>query len=178
MNELYLLRRFEKRLRKLTLLPAEINGCLIYLPINNKDFIVYSRILGSNSSDVNTEANPQRLYITQEFLKENPEYGFVEFHTHTKNTIKKYGEYHAKNLSANDIEAILKNYCSNDIYRHLLVTPQVLKLHKINGKSIIPISFSLIEDIELQQELEDSVNIKFIELENRLGIHLGDILIK
>ncbi len=167
MKELYLQKKFVDRLSKLVLLPQEVNGVLIYCPISEKDLVVYMNLLGGGSSDSNTTSNSNQLRLFDAFLKQNPNYGFLEFHTHTEGTIRQYGSYYAQNLSDGDIATLRDNYSGNDSYRHLLVTPHVLRLYKMEGKNVVSIGYKQIPDIE---DLEEQVRQSVIELQRRMGI--------
>ncbi|HLC58351.1 MAG TPA: hypothetical protein VJI68_00670 [Candidatus Nanoarchaeia archaeon] len=175
MKELYLPINFKKRLTNLTAAPKEVNGALIYLPLDGVDVVVASRILGGGTSDALTSADPRMLSLANKFFEQNHTYGFVEFHTHTEETVRRHGIHYAFNLSDGDIETITRNYAGSKTYRHFLVTPNVLKLHKMEGNNVVPISYMTPKTVDKDQGLEKRIKNKFDKLHAEMGIPIFDL---
>lgn len=169
MNRLYLQPKFTDRLKKLTVLPNELNGVLLYQEIDGKDIVLCSQILGYGT-DSSTTTNKYQIATINEFLRLNQRYGFVEFHTHTEQTVARYGEYYGCNLSSGDIKTIIGNYAGDEKYRHLLVTPSVFKLHAIERTNVVPIGYFLlqkdVDDGDLGNQINDAINA----IQRRKGI--------
>lgn len=170
MNELYIPQRFIGRLSRLTVLPTELNGVLICSSVGNVGLVLETQILGGGVSDENTTHDRTRLESINIFLTENPRYRFVEFHTHTERTVQQYGGQYARDLSEGDKTTILDNYGSDNSYRHLLVTPETLRLYKISHGRILPANYVTIQDTHDQKIAERVFRGKLRDLEARLKI--------
>jgi len=58
-------------------------------------------------------------------------YNFIDFHTHTFDTVREFGSYYNYNFSEQDRSTIQDNFRVNPEYIHLLFTPQkVLRAYK------------------------------------------------
>lgn len=75
-------------------------------------------------TDEHVNHDPQRLRVANEFLRQHPAYRFVEFHTHTIDTIARYGACHAINFSDPDLRAIRERIRDDPHYIGMLVTPE------------------------------------------------------
>lgn len=120
------------RLYNLTQLNEEIDGILFYRQQGD-----YCPIEASFITGVGTEGNvtqlPGRLEVVNEFLDKNPDYKYVQFHTHSKGTIRKYGQYYARNFSEQDYENIHHNLKDDENYMAMLVTSETKILEGIDN---------------------------------------------
>ncbi|HTY44189.1 MAG TPA: hypothetical protein VMC80_03025, partial [Patescibacteria group bacterium] len=90
-------REIDRRLDNLTGLIEEVNGILLYRSAGEYCPIEQSFMLGVGSAG---EVEPQRdrIEVANEFFRRNRDYKFVRFHTHSKGTIEKYGNYYSQNF--------------------------------------------------------------------------------
>ena len=79
----------ETRLEKLTKLDEETVGALLYRNQGGNCTIEYSFILGVGTPE-EVRARRDRWEILNEFLRVNPDYKYVIFHTHTEESTSRY----------------------------------------------------------------------------------------
>ncbi|MEK6921368.1 MAG: hypothetical protein AABX82_05770 [Nanoarchaeota archaeon] len=83
-------KELETRLNGLTSLVEEVKGVLFYRP--QEEYCPLEAIFMTGvGTEGHVQANPGRLEVVNEFFGRNPDYHYVEFHTHCEGTIKKYG---------------------------------------------------------------------------------------
>lgn len=118
----------ESKLESLAHLDEEISGVLLYRQYG--DFCAVEGIFLTGGGDAGSvEPEKERVEVLNEFLRMNPEYRFVEFHTHSKGTLKAYGDQYARSFSFGDIRAIQGQIERDSQYMHLLVTPETQILY-------------------------------------------------
>lgn len=130
MSRTVILTRDDKiRLNNLTQIVQEVTGVLLYKERKDDDKRVkkvcpvdYSFILGIGDAG-HSELVPERIEILNKFLRVNYDYKYIRFHTHTKHTIKKYGEYYATHFSDADIGIYEEELKHNKDFMAMLVTP-------------------------------------------------------
>lgn len=69
------------------------------------------------------------------FFSQNHNYGYVDFHTHSTGTIEEFGEHYVYNFSDGDKRAIKRNGLDNPDYRHMLITPERVKLVRYDRRT-------------------------------------------
>ncbi len=112
----------EKKLTGLASLREEVDGILLYRPRENLCPIEAIFMTGVGNEG-HVQAQPSRVEIANEFLKRNPDYRFIKFHTHSRGTIQKHGAYYARNFSSRDIAVLQEQLKQDPAYIALLVTP-------------------------------------------------------
>lgn len=112
----------DRRLRILTVLEREVTGVLFYRQVGE-----YCSIDSAFTTGVGTDEHvskmPARVRMANEFLRTRPEYRFIDFHTHTEETVRRYGPYYARNFSLPDMEENRRNLSDDRAYIAMLVTP-------------------------------------------------------
>lgn len=121
-------REYEVRLKTLTSLEQEVNGALLYRQQGN-----YCPIEANFMTAVGTaghvRAEQERMDIANEFFRRNPEYRFVKYHTHSKGTIKRFGEHFAHNFSDGDIRSYEEQLGHDPDFIGMVVTPRAMLLY-------------------------------------------------
>ena len=156
------------RLDSLSSLEQEIVGVLFYR--QKEDFcpIEYLFIMGRGEEDFVMD-DKERLEVANQFLKENEEYHFIKFHTHSKKTIAKFGDYFAYNFSSGDKDTIKSNLKIDKRYMAMLITPKTIKVEGIDSPELY--FFNYPEYSELNQE----VNYKLEKIARKLNCDLNPI---
>lgn len=137
------------RLGKLTKLKEEIKGALFYQDIrNHPDYcILEDMFMTAVGDEGHVQAEPQRLEVVNEFFARNPQYRYVEFHTHSYGTLAKFGMYYARNFSGGDMDSIRDKFAHDEGYIHMLVIPKTKLLWGgDNPELIIRNDFSIKDD--------------------------------
>ncbi len=106
--------------------PYEVTGFLVYTPFNESgeeycpiDHLFLAGI-GSSSS---VEPKKERIQILNGFLRENPEYRLIRFHTHSQGTLEQHGNYYDRKFSGVDKQSIQEEIIRNPDHIDMLVTP-------------------------------------------------------
>lgn len=124
----------QEELEKLAKLPRvtedEFQGtCLYHRAI---DSFLYDSIGGSvitgRGSPGTVTSDKNVLRKVNGFLEQNPNYGYVEFHTHSIGTIRRFGDRYNFEFSPGDIDMIKESASDYPDYRHMLITPKKIKL--------------------------------------------------
>ena len=85
-------REIDERLDNLTGLVKEIDGILLYR--KQADYCpIEALFMTGVGSAGHVQAQPDRMEVANELFRRNPDYRFVKFHTHSKGTIEKFGDY-------------------------------------------------------------------------------------
>lgn len=120
-----------KSLNALVRQPNESAGFLIYDKENTPNFnnlnVVY---FDYNQSDNSVFVQPdlEKWRRLNDLVSGQSTFGFIDFHTHTDETIRGYGEYYGNNISETDVGFITEILAKNSEYIHLVFTPfDVLK---------------------------------------------------
>lgn len=101
----------------------EVNGVLFFRREGIYGPVDYLMLTGEGDIS-NTSPDEQRLDVAQTFLDNFPEYGFVQFHTHSSGTISQFPSV-ARSFSDGDRRSIEQILEKNPEYLHLLATPEV-----------------------------------------------------
>ena len=128
-------RNMERKLDKLTGLEQEVNGVLFYIEQGGY-CPLETLFLTGVGTESHVQSQPERMEIVNEFLKGNPTYQFVKFHTHSKGTIEKFGEYYAQNFSQGDIEGMKRQLEHHRDFIAMLVTPETKLLSGIDNPKL------------------------------------------
>lgn len=80
-------KEIDGRLDNLTLLIEEVIGVLLYRRLGDYCPIEALLITGAGGREGRSEPIPERVKTVNEFFKRNPDYQFVEVHTHSRGTI-------------------------------------------------------------------------------------------
>lgn len=153
----------ESRLYALTGIVEEVNGILLYR--NQADYCPIETVFVTGvGNEGNVRSVPERMRIANEFLKNNPNYDFVKFHTHSVGTIARFGKYYATNFSQRDIECIEEQIRQNRTYMALLITPETKILKGIDNPGL-----ETIDNIPVLQKRGSAI----IESLNLIARNLG-----
>ena len=94
-----------EKLDNLADLVEETNGILLYRRRGNSCPVEGLFMTGVGNAG-HVQAYPERIKIANEFFKRNLKYQFVKFHTHSKGTIRRFGDYYSRHFSPEDINGI------------------------------------------------------------------------
>lgn len=134
-------RELEHRLNNLTNLVEEVDGTLLYRRLEDYCLIDSIFMMGVGKEG-HVQAQPERIKIANEFFKRNPDYRFVKFHTHSKGTIDKFGQYYATNFSAGDIDTFKDMLEDDKEFMAMLVTPTTKLLWGIDNPELVVVDDS------------------------------------
>lgn len=125
-------RSLSLKLNNLTSMEDEMNGVLIYKSQekrHEKYCPVLHLYLTAMGTPNHVQADPQRMEVANELFQNHPEYGYVKFHTHSKGTIAKFGEYFATNFSSGDVESYEEQITHDPDFIGMVVTPSTKILY-------------------------------------------------
>ena len=126
----------ESRLDTLTGLVQEVDGILLYR--RQGDYCPLEQIFMTGvGTEGHVQAHPERMEVANEFFRRNPDYQFVKFHTHSKGTIRKFGDYYARHFSQGDIDGIKEQLRNNRDFIAMLVTPETKLLSGIDNPELM-----------------------------------------
>lgn len=129
-------RNLERRLDNLIGLTEEINGILLYR--RQMDYCPIEEIFITGVGSVgHVQAQPERMEIANEFFRRNPDYRFIKFHTHSKGTIERFGQYYAMHFSQADISGIEEQLKYDREFMAMLVTPETKLLSGIDNPELL-----------------------------------------
>ena len=150
-------------MESLAQMDEEISGVLLYRQYG--DFCAVEGIFLTGGGDAGSvEPEKERVEVLNKFLRMNPEYRFVEFHTHSKGTLKAYGNRYARSFSFGDIRAIHSQLERDSQYMHLLVTPETQILYGADSPELAPES-PMPDNARKEQLVSEALTITA----NRLG---------
>lgn len=129
-------REIEKRLDNLTGLVEEVDGILLYRKQGNY-CPLESLFMTGVGSEGHVQAQTDRMEVANEFFRRNPDYQFVKFHTHSKGTIERFGEYYARHFSQGDIDGIKEQIRYDGDFMAMLVTPEIKLLCGIDNPELV-----------------------------------------
>ncbi len=115
--------------------------------------------------EIHVQAEQQRMDIANKFFTENPEYRFVKFHTHSKGTLRKFGDYCANHFSEGDIRSYEEQLRMNPEFIGMVVTPRT-KLLYAPDKPILRVTeeFPSKANERIQGELREIARVIGIDL--------------
>ena len=138
-RRIILAEELRNRLNQLTTVRQEVNGVLLYRQVGERCPIegMYVTAIGTEG---HVKASDEKVKIVNEFFNRNPDHRYVKFHTHTVETVKKYGDYYAKHFSSGDIEGIKEQLKADKEYIAMLVTPEKMLLSAIDNPNLEVVS--------------------------------------
>lgn len=150
-------RDIERRLDNLTGLVQEVEGILLYR--RQGDYCPLEEIytLGVGAAG-HVRPRPEKSEVADEFFRRNPDYRFVQFHTHSKVTIERSGQYYARHFSQGDIDSIKDNLRQDREFMALLVTPETKLISGIDNPQLLVVdnfrgyaqrSYAVVKAIEI-----------------------------
>lgn len=89
------------------------------IDVLNVFYLTYNEF--NNPSTV--QIDPEKRQLLNEFLQGQNDYGYIDFHTHTNETIRRHGHYYNHNFSNTDIDDISQGLAGDVNYIHILFTP-------------------------------------------------------
>lgn len=127
-RKILLPREIDNRLNDLTRVVEEVNGILLYR--RREDICpIESVFMTGVGTEGHVQSQPERIEITNEFFKRNPDYRFIKVHTHSQATIDKFGQYYARNFSSQDHEGIKEQLKHDKDFMAMLITPKTKLLY-------------------------------------------------
>ncbi|MBU2638845.1 MAG: hypothetical protein KJ955_07770 [Nanoarchaeota archaeon] len=159
-------RDIEKRLDNLALLSEEVDGVLFYRQRGEYCPIDSLFMLGIGSEG-HVRPQTDRVEVANEFFERNPDYRYVMFHTHTIGTIRKHGNYFARNFSQQDIDEFRRQIGFDANYIGMLVTPETKLLYGIDNPSLVTV-----ESLSGYQRGSSNVNTELHRIARELGCNL------
>lgn len=79
---------------------------------------VYYMTYSESDNPTNVEINPQKRALLDEFLQGQTDYGYIDFHTHTNETIRRHGDYYNRGMSEADADMISEGLSRDENYVH------------------------------------------------------------
>lgn len=131
----------EQRLNNLTNLVEEVDGVLLYRRLEDYCLIESIFMMGVGKEG-HVQAQLERIKIANDFFRRNPDYRFVKFHTHSKGTIDKFGEYYATHFSEGDIDTFRDMLEDDKEFIAMLVTPTTKLLYGIDNPELTVVNDS------------------------------------
>jgi hypothetical protein len=122
-------------LSKLVLREEEVQGVLLFVPDGDNCPVECLVVTGIGNEGF-VKPLGGRSEILNKFLKTNPDYRVIEFHTHTVKTVADCGDYFAENFSQHDIESMTAQMNLVPDYIAMLVTPKTYKLKSLDEVSL------------------------------------------
>lgn len=110
------------KLYRLTSKVEEVDGLLFYR--KRAEFCpLESVFITGVGTEGHVQPERERIAIANEFFQQNPEYNVVRFHTYTRGTIARFGNYYAEHFSSQDLKLFQQELRKDGEYLHLLTTP-------------------------------------------------------
>ncbi len=122
----------DAKLDELTSIEDEVNGVLLYRMQEGEDSRycpVTNIYMTAKGTPGHVIADPQRIEVVNEFFQRHPDYHHVKFHTHSRGTIARFGEWAATNFSGGDLRSY-EEQCEHDPdFIGMVATPVTKLLH-------------------------------------------------
>lgn len=160
----------EKRLNDLTGLMQEVNGILLYRR-QKDDCPLEAVFMTGVGCEGDVQANPQRMVVANEFFRRNSDYQFVKFHTHSKGTIEKFGDYYARHFSQGDINGIKEQLKEDRNFMAMLITPKTKLLSGIDNPTLI-----MVDDFIGYHHRSQAVSQSLKVIAKNLGYDISGLL--
>ena len=154
------------KLDNLAGLVEEVNGILLYRRRNDSCPVEGLFMTGVGSAG-HVQASPERIEMSNEFFRRNPDYQFVKLHTHSKGTIRKFGDYYARHFSQGDIDGIKEQLRHDEDFIAMLVTPEVKLLSGIDNPTL-----NVVGDFPGYKSRRDFISQEFRTIAENLGYDL------
>lgn len=129
-------REIDNRLNDLTHLVEEVDGILLYRRRVDDTSPVEDIFMTGVGTEGHVQSQPERMEVANEFFRQNPDYQFIKFHTHSRGTIARFGRYYAWHFSQEDLEGIQEQLQYDRAYMAMLVTPEAKLLHSIDNAEL------------------------------------------
>lgn len=159
-------RTIEARLDTLALLNEEVEGALFYrqrgeyCPID----AIFMMGIGTESE---VKCQSDRLDVAKKFLRMNPSYYFIGFHTHSVGSIRMHGDDVARNFSKQDIDEFRRQIGFDANYIGMLVTPETKLLYGADNPELV-----VVETLPGFQQRNTAVSIALSRIARELGCNL------
>lgn len=156
-------------LNSFTDLAEEVMGDLVcqYFP-NERLYVVGASFMTGAGSPGSVASDPERLRVLNEFYNQNRDYKRIEFHTHSKGTLRMFGDYYGSNFSQQDLTNINEGLRDNPEYIAMLITPYTKVIKGQPGESF----YTITNDNEATRAVMNETSQKMSNLESRLGVNL------
>lgn len=166
-RQVLLVRQFDRTLDDLAELTQEANGVLLYRP-QGRYCPIEASYMTARGNPGHVRAEEQRMDVVNEFFRRNPDYRFVKFHTHSKGTIRRFGEHFATHFSDGDIRSYDEQLRTNPEFIGMVVTPETKLLYAQDKPTIRVVSgFPSEANRRIHRELE--------EIKMELGYDFGPL---
>ncbi len=165
-------REIEKRLNNFTALELELNGVIFYQPREELCPLETLFVMGVGTEE-RVQSSPERLEVANEFLRINPQYHYVEFHTHSEGTIRRYGDYYATHFSPGDFATMRNKLRDDQRYIHLLATPRMKLIFGVDNPELV-----VLNDFPGYRERSLRVNQAIDEIARRKGYNFNRLEVK
>jgi len=160
-------REIDGRLDNLTGLVEEVDGILLYRRQGDYCPIEALFMTGVGSAG-HVQAQPDRMEVANEFFERNPGYQFVKFHTHSKGTIERFGDYYARHFSQGDIDGIKEQLGYDRDFMAMLVTPETKLLSGIDNPELV-----VVNDFPGYQNRSQAVSQSLKVIAGKLGYDIS-----
>ena len=160
-------REIDGRLNNLTGLVEEVDGIHLYRRQGDYCPIEALFMTGVGSAG-HVQAQPDRMEVANEFFRRNPDYQFVKFHTHSKGTIERFGDYYARHFSQGDIDGIKEQLGYDRDFIAMLVTPEKKLLSGIDNPELL-----VVNDFPAYQNRSQAVSQSLKVIAENLGYNIS-----
>jgi len=170
---------------RIVILPKKMKDELVDLAMDENEtsgYIFYKQPKNDNEDEyckleqyvITGEGTPGRVesleegrLMVEEFLKRNPNYDYIEFHTHSVGTLRDYGEDYGWEFSDIDRQNINEAVAEKSNYIQMLVTPKTTLISGKNG-----IKLAIVDNLPSYEKQRDAINKALDELAEDLGVKL------
>jgi hypothetical protein len=159
-------KNLEAKLDSLPDLKEEVSGVLLYREKNGCCVVEYIFLTGADEEGY-VDIRSERADIINEFFKMNPDYNYVEFHTHSRGTIEKYGQHYARNFSPGDLKVLRDKSDNSSDYMSMLITPEKKLLYGIDNPSLVSVE-KFVGCKRREQSINEALNV----IINNLGYNV------
>ncbi|MBU0958740.1 MAG: hypothetical protein KKB31_02215 [Nanoarchaeota archaeon] len=166
-RKILLPKEMDEKLDNLAGLVEEVNGILLYKRMGDSCPVDGLFMTGVGNVG-HVQASPERIEIANKFFRRNPGYQFIKLHTHSKGTIRRFGNYYARHFSQGDIDGIKEQLKHDRDFIAMLVTPEVKLLSGIDNPTL-----SVVEGFSGYQNRKSFVNQELKTIARNLGYNLG-----
>jgi len=163
-RKVVLARKFDHTLDDLAELTEEVNGILFYRKQEIYCPVEAIFITGKGTAG-HVRSEQERINIVNDFFDRTPGYQFVKFHTHSKGTIRKFGDFYATHFSQGDIAGYDEQLKTNPDFIGMVATPTTKLLYAPDNPTL-----KIVNDFP--SEANQRIHIKLRDIARTRGYDL------
>src|SRR3989344_3878293 len=162
-------REIGQRLDNLTGLVQEVNGILPYRK-QGETCPLEAMFISGVGSEGHVQSLPERMHVANEFFRRNPDYQYVKFHTHSRVTIARFGDYYATHFSSIDLKVIEGGLKENMEYMAMLVTSKTKLLSGFDNPQLV-----IVDDFPGYKEISEAIKQAMGIIAGNFGYDLSNL---